>query len=547
MTIRGKLRAGFGLVIALLAILTAFVLSRNLAVERNFEGLTNDTILAHQRLNDATLASARMVEESGTLVRRLLTRHRNLVADRLANGNAAAAVDTAAVMAALPSGDPAWARSAVTEEQAQIDRAIEDFSRHEAIYDGSNAERYGDAEQLSERLLALAKELRDKSGRFIGLIDARADLDAFIALQDQMSETASEFASSLRAGMGKERAELRQRTVATEDLIEDSTVYLLAFALLALLAAAVVSHVIGQQISRPVGRLREAAMRVGGGDFGAAEGLQDIKARDEIGDLASSFRRMVADLQEARDSEARQQRLAALGQVAGSVSHELRNPLATIENSVEIIRERVADKNLGIDRALDRLKRGIERCKVIISEVLEFSATRQLDREATAIDDWLGEMLDEHGTPPAVTIDRAFAAAATVMLDRTRFRQVLVNLVDNAVQAMTDAAWAAEAQRRPVIVVRTEAAGPHLRLTVADNGPGIPEDKLAKIFEPLFTTKAKGIGLGLPTVRNLVEQHGGTIAAESKVGEGTTFTIWLPRMPASPAAAAAGLPASAAA
>ncbi len=547
MTIRGKLRAGFGLVIALLAILTAFVLSRNLAVERNFEGLSNDTILAHQRLNDATLASARMVEESGTLVRRLLTRHRNLVADRLANGNAAAAVDTAAVMAALPSGDLAWARSAVTEEQAQIDRAIEDFSRHEAIYDGSNAERYGDAEQLSERLLALAKELRDKSGRFIGLIDARADLDAFIALQDQMSETASEFASSLRAGMGKERAELRQRTVATEDLIEDSTVYLLAFALLALLAAAVVSHVIGQQISRPVGRLREAAMRVGGGDFGAAEGLQDIKARDEIGDLASSFRRMVADLQEARDSEARQQRLAALGQVAGSVSHELRNPLATIENSVEIIRERVADKNLGIDRALDRLKRGIERCKVIISEVLEFSATRQLDREATAIDDWLGEMLDEHGTPPAVTIDRAFAAAATVMLDRTRFRQVLVNLVDNAVQAMTDAAWAAEAQRRPVIVVRTEAAGPHLRLTVADNGPGIPEDRLAKIFEPLFTTKAKGIGLGLPTVRNLVEQHGGTIAAESKVGEGTTFTIWLPRMPASPAAAAAGLPASAAA
>jgi signal transduction histidine kinase len=115
------------------------------------------------------------------------------------------------------------------------------------------------------------------------------------------------------------------------------------------------------------------------------------------------------------------------------------------------------------------------------------------------------------------------------MLDSTRFRQVLVNLIDNAAQAMTDGEWAAPADRPPVITVRTEAAGPHVRLSIADNGPGIPADKLGKIFEPLFTTKAKGVGLGLPTVRKLVEQHGGTINVESTPGEGTTFTIWLPR------------------
>src|SRR5262249_58449528 len=85
------------------------------------------------------------------------------------------------------------------------------------------------------------------------------------------------------------------------------------------------------------------------------------------------------------------------------------------------------------------------------------------------------------------------------------------------------------AGRRRAIPVRTEAAGPHVRLAVADTGPGIPTDKLGKIFEPLFTTKAKGVGLGLPTVRKLVEQHGGTIDVESKEGEGTTFTVWLPR------------------
>ena len=83
--------------------------------------------------------------------------------------------------------------------------------------------------------------------------------------------------------------------------------------------------------------------------------------------------------------------------------------------------------------------------------------------------------------------------------------------------------------RGRTITVRTEAAGPHIRLSVADTGPGIPADKLGKIFEPLFTTKAKGVGLGLPTVRKIVEKHGGTIDVTSTGSDGTTATIWLPR------------------
>jgi signal transduction histidine kinase len=83
--------------------------------------------------------------------------------------------------------------------------------------------------------------------------------------------------------------------------------------------------------------------------------------------------------------------------------------------------------------------------------------------------------------------------------------------------------------------VRTEDAGPYVRLSFCDNGPGIPADRLTKIFEPLFTTKSFGVGLGLPTVRQIVEQHGGTIDVESVVDQGTVFTIWLPRQ-AAPAA-----------
>jgi signal transduction histidine kinase len=197
-----------------------------------------------------------------------------------------------------------------------------------------------------------------------------------------------------------------------------------------------------------------------------------------------------------------------------------------------IVRQLTANKGLGIERALDRIERSLERCNAIVADIHEVSRVQELNREPTSIDTWLDAMLDEHEVTSAVAVQRELAANAVVMLDRTRFRQVLVNLIDNAVQAMTDPEWAPETDRGRTITIRTAAAGPHVRLAVGDTGPGIPEDKLGKIFEPLFTTKPNGVGLGLPTVRKLVEQHGGTIDVESKAREGTTFTVWLPRQPA---------------
>jgi len=298
---------------------------------------------------------------------------------------------------------------------------------------------------------------------------------------------------------------------------------------LAIVVAFAVAMLTANRIARPIQSLRQAAVRMGDGDFTAVEG--ERRTADEIGDLIGAFQETAKKLSESQDKLARNERLSALGQIAGSVSHELRNPLGTIRNSMGIVRQLTASKGLGIERALDRIDRSVERCNVIVSDILEFSRVQELNREATSIDAWLGEMLDEHEVHSAVAVRRELAADAAVMLDRTRFRQVLVNLIDNAAQAMTDPQWEPPAGRRRTITVRTEAAGPHVRLSVADSGPGIPDDKLGKIFEPLFTTKAKGVGLGLPTVRKLVEQHGGTIDVESKEGEGTMFTVWLPRQP----------------
>jgi len=270
------------------------------------------------------------------------------------------------------------------------------------------------------------------------------------------------------------------------------------------------------------------------GEGGVVGIRTDISARKET---ELQLQKTLDELNAATDRLARQERLSMLGQVAGTVSHELRNPLAAIRNSMALVRQLTNGKGTGVERALERVDRNVERCARIINDILDFTRVRELSREPVTLDTWLGETLAEIAVPPSVVVQREFLFGDEVPLDRDRFRQIIVNLVDNAAQALADPGWTPSDDRQRTITVRTEAAGPHVRISVEDNGPGIPQDRLPKIFEPLFTTKSFGVGLGLPTVRQIVEQHGGTIDVESTVDVGTVFTIWLPRQ-AAPAAGA---------
>jgi signal transduction histidine kinase len=218
------------------------------------------------------------------------------------------------------------------------------------------------------------------------------------------------------------------------------------------------------------------------------------------------------------------ERLSVLGQLTATVAHELRNPLSAIRNTLFTVKELAAGGGVKLDRPIARMERSIERCDRIISDLLEYTRNRELNRTRLRFDIWLADLLAEQAIPATIALSTELGAArAVVAADSDRIRRVVINLVENAAQALSE--LPADCEKR--ITVRTFLAAGRLVLAIEDTGPGIPPENLSRIFEPLFSTKSFGTGLGLPTVKQIVNQHGGIIAVDSELGRGTCVTVRL--------------------
>lgn len=226
------------------------------------------------------------------------------------------------------------------------------------------------------------------------------------------------------------------------------------------------------------------------------------------------------ELHEAQEKLIRREKLALLGQMAGSVGHELRNPLAVIGNAATLLSYALEGDDPEVQHYALEIGRQVAKSDKIIRDLLNLARTRAVLRLPTAVYPLLSQAVDRISFPDAVevAIDTP-PALPPLLVDSQQIELVLDNLLRNAGEAMP-------AGGRIRISARQE--GRQIALGVSDSGPGIPRENLPSIFEPLFTTKSSGIGLGLAVCQNLVQLNGGTIEVESVVGQGTTFTVWLP-------------------
>jgi signal transduction histidine kinase len=231
-----------------------------------------------------------------------------------------------------------------------------------------------------------------------------------------------------------------------------------------------------------------------------------------------------SELQAAQQELLMKERLAVLGQLTATVSHEIRNPLGTVSNSLYLLRETLGADCLGkVERPLALAERSVQRCDGIISELLDFTRQRQLQCEPVQLDSWLAMILDEMLWPAAIQCHWQFASGVTVSVDPERLRRALVNVINNALQAMEG-----KGEGEACLEIATRRLNDRCEIIVRDSGGGIPDEIRERIFEPLFSTKNFGVGLGVPIIRNIMQDHGGGVEYQSKVGAGTTVTLWLP-------------------
>jgi signal transduction histidine kinase len=313
----------------------------------------------------------------------------------------------------------------------------------------------------------------------------------------------------------------RQREVDRE--IDDLDRGVLLASLFFILLGAAIGLSMAERIADPVKRLTRATRRIARGDFDARIA---VRSTDELRRLVDAFNSMADELKAQRGQLERTHRLEAWAEMARQVAHEIKNPLTPIQLSAEHLRRVHADGGapMGpvLESCVDAILGQVRLLRQISAEFSSFASSPTARPAVFDVPDLVAEVVDPYRTGLAGRIDlinRVAGPLPRVYVDRTLIARALANVVENALHAMPG---------RGVITLDAAAEEGCVRLDVRDTGVGMDEEALERIFEPYFSTKTTGTGLGLPIARRNVELSGGTIAVASARGQGTTVTLRLP-------------------
>lgn len=402
-------------------------------------------------------------------------------------------------------------------------------------WDASHLEHYGEAVKAAQKWIrhlqhaarnpeeqALAAEVarlaRQNDHDFLARVVPavlRNDRSQVQALHDRLESQVNEVVrlnDALNARF--EKASRAAHTRARSLRARAKSVVIACFGL-AIAMAIGVAALIMRSILKPVSALRAGAVRIAQGDLSRRI---DLRGRDEFAELAATFNQMTEELERQRRDLVRSQKLASIGQIAAGVAHEINNPLGVMLGYVKLLQ-----KAQGSTEELRILEEEARQCQRIVEGLLDLSRTPRLADGPVDLGDLARdavERLEEAGRLEGRRVDlpdgsrHVFARG-----DEAKLRQVVFNIVLNAAEAVPEGGS---------IRLQASQANGEAVLTVADSGPGIPEEIVPRLFDPFVTTKRKGTGLGLAISQSIVEAHGGHIEIHSRPNEGTRVDVRLP-------------------
>jgi len=284
---------------------------------------------------------------------------------------------------------------------------------------------------------------------------------------------------------------------------------------------------LARRYTYPIQRLALKVRKVAGGDLSVTV---PVESSDEIGELAQSFNEMVEQLRERKNLEERlheAEHLSRVGQLASGIAHEIRNPLNYISLAIDHLKDEVRsacpDKQAEVGKIAETIKEEVRKANYMVINFMNYGRPLKLRRTHVAYKDIidraltvLQEKLNEQKVTVRFELDPDLPP---IYCDQELIRNCLFNFITNGAQAMPQGG---------VITLGASFADGIFRLTFADQGTGIAAEDLEKIFQPYFTTKEAGIGLGLAITDRIIREHGGRIEAVSRPGEGTVITVLLP-------------------
>ena len=417
-----------------------------------------------------------------------------------------------------------------------------------AVQDYKNARTYGDREknilefvssQVAQAIVRkkAEEELQESEARYKSLVETQSDLIARSDLDGRLTFVNDAYCKAF----GKTREELLGQIFTPTVSPEDRPI------VMAMLKAILVPpHQMQTETrhSTPSGIRWLSWDNVGVLDeYGKVRELQGIgsditerkMAEDEIKRLNATLEKRVeertAELREAQEKIVRQEKLAVLGQLAGGIGHELRNPLGVINNAIYYLKLIQPDTNDKVKSYHSLIEQEVHTAEKIIGDLLDFAKGATTDSEWVSIPDLVNRVLARVAVPDSVHIAVDFSNdLPTIRTDPLHLEQVMTNLITNACQAIVvNEGDSSKNERGPgeVHIAAKKIQG-MVKIEVTDTGVGIPPENMKKVFEPLFTTKLKGIGLGLAVSKKLIQANGGQIEVTSTSGKGSKFTVTLP-------------------